>query len=189
MRGSRNARLRCASLTAALAVALSPLSAGALVTSPQPQENVAKADGPITLVGGPVWVPLTDAETGAPLTGAALTRRLATGRAMLVLDNLSADAQPGSPFAVYLGLASTAAPAKPATSDPHYVGRFAFFNEINEGSLKATPSRRSYDVTALLGRLRSSGSVDAPIGVTIAPEREPAAAVRATIGRIDIVIP
>jgi hypothetical protein len=180
MRKSLPVRVRGA-LLAAAAVAVVQCSAGARTTPSQ--GSVAKVNGPVVLQKGPVFVPLNNPDTGGLLTHDALEKRAGGGRLTLVLSNISAEDQPGSPFAVYVGLAPNAEPVK---NDPHYVGRFSFFNEINAGALKATPSSRTFDVGAVLQRLRSAGTLNAPIGITIVPEREPAGEVRATIGSIEL---
>ena len=177
-----------AALILASAVAAAVLVVGALAITQHAETTLAKAEGPIQLSSNPVWVPLRDPETGAALTLDMLRERRAGDRIVLVLRDLSADAQPGSAFTVHLGtahlgMARAAEPSAPADS----VGRFSFYNEINAGTLKATPSSRSYDVKGALQRLATSGAGSDAIGVTIRPERQPAANAHATIGAIELV--
>jgi hypothetical protein len=181
MRISPHAWVRRA-VFAAAAVALLPCAAGACMVA-MIQDSIAKTAAPVALQAHAVWVPLNIEGRDTVLTRDALDARARSGRVTLVLDGLTAEDQPGSPFAVYLALAPNADPEK---NDPHYVGRFTFFNEINAGPLKATPSSRTYDVTAVLQRLRDAGALAGPIGVTIVPERQTQGEVRATIGRIEL---
>lgn len=172
-----------AALVLASAVA-AVLVVGALAITQHAETTLARAEGPIQLSSDPVWVPLRDPESGAALTLDMLRERRAGNRIVLVLRDLSADAQPGSAFTVQLG---TSRASEPATTDTGSVGRFSFYNEINAGTLKATPSSRSYDVAGALQRLGTSGAGSDAIGVTIRPERRPAANAHATIGAIELV--
>jgi hypothetical protein len=172
-----------AALIVASAVA-AVLVVGALAITEHAETTLAKADGPVQLSSNPVWVPLRDPESGAALTIDMLRERRAGARIVLVLRDLSADAQPGTAFAVHIGVSRT---PEPSTADPGYAGRFSFYNEINSGALKATPSSRSYDVAGALQRLGTSGAGSDAIGVTIRPERQPSARARATIGAIELV--
>jgi hypothetical protein len=182
MRRSLEAGGRRAGLLAAALAAL-PLTACSLMATSPPQTTLARTDKAIALQARSVWAPLTDAGTSTLLTRSALEKTLAAGRVTLVLNEISAEEQPGSPYSIYVGLAPDAEPVK---NDPHYVGRFSFFNEINHGSLKATPSQRTFDVTAVLQRLRAAGALDGPIGITLTPDRQPEGTVRATIGNIEL---
>ena len=148
------------------------------------QVVIAQTRSPIRLVGNGVWVGFTEAEVSTQLTSGVLRRWVAKRRLILILKDISADAQPESSFAVYLGLASSESPAK---DDPHYVGQFSFYNEINAGELKATPSVRTFDITRLVQRLLASHAIADPIGVRILPERRPMDNANATIGSITIV--
>jgi hypothetical protein len=172
-----------AALLLASAVA-AVLVVGALAIAEHASTTIARADGPIQLSSSPVWVPLRDPSSGAALTVDMLRERRAGDRIVLVLRDLSAGAQPGTAFVVHIGISR---PPEPLTAGSGYAGRFSFYNEINAGALKATPSSRSYDVAGALQRLATSGAGGEAIGVTIRPERQPAANAHATIGAIELV--
>jgi hypothetical protein len=157
----------------------------AVVHASNADTKVAQARGPVRLQKEPVWVELVDAERSRPLTRDILSGRITQPRVSLVLYDISAEAPPTTAFAVYLGLPPGAAPAK---EDPHYVGRFGLYGEINRGPLQAAPSSRSYDITGVLQRLLGSKAMADPIGVTIVPERALSPASRPTIGNIAIVV-
>jgi hypothetical protein len=187
MANPQRRRSRRTALVAALIVAsaVAVLVVGALAISEHAPNTLARAEGPIQLSSNPVWVPLRDPQSGAALTLDTLRDR-SGDRIILVLRDLSAEAQPGSNFAVHIG---TAQAADASNTDAGYVGRFSFYNEINAGSLKAAPTSRSYDVTGALQRLLTSAAGGEAVGVTIRPERRPDANARATIGAIELVTP
>jgi hypothetical protein len=103
---------------------------------------------------------------------------------ILVLKDMSANIQPASPYRVYIGITPSTSPVK---DDPHYVGRFWFFNEINSGELQETPSVRTFDITHLVHFLLEAHAFANPVGVMIIPERTPANNANATVGSIAIV--
>jgi hypothetical protein len=144
---------------------------------------IAQTHSPIRLGDSGVWVDFTEAEARTQLTSGVLRGWVAKRRLILILKDISADTQPESSFVVYLGLAPSESPAK---DDPHYVGRFSFYNEINAGELKATPSVRSFDITSLVLHLLAAHAIADPIGVRILPERRPADNANASIGSITI---
>ncbi len=189
MRSRWKSQLCHAGAVAAMTIAIAwgrPLSPRVSRDNNVASVTVAQTSDPVRLLKGTVWVPLRQPGFDTRLTPEVLRSILNGQHLRLVLKDISADAQPGSAFNVYLGLAQAAAPAK---DDSHYVGRFSFYNEINAGALKATPSVRTYDITPLVKRLLASGTLGDPVGVTIAPERTPDANANPTIGRIEIVKP
>jgi hypothetical protein len=146
---------------------------------------IARTSSPARLEETAVWVPLNEAaEAGKTLTPDMLRQWVPKRRLSLILKDISADAQPASPFAVYLGLAPSASPAE---QDPHYVGKFWFYNEINSGALKATPSVRTFDITSLVRHLLKAHAFANPVGVMIVPERMPLRDANAAVGSIAIV--
>ena len=147
---------------------------------------LAKTSGPARLGKDLLWIGLNDPATGSPLTREALRNASGARRLMLVLNEISAEAPPNSAFDIFLGLSANATPSK---DDLRYIGSLSFYGEINHGSLKATPSSRSFDVTEVARRLSASNGSSEPIGVTIVPARTPSPDARPTIGSIEIVIP
>jgi hypothetical protein len=142
--------------------------------------EIAAAPGPVALSDKTIRVPLE------PSSGVTLSRRLSDlggRRVFLVLGDLQAAAPPGIIYDVYLGLPSGAAPT---ANDPHYVGALNFFAVAPPNP---KPLSRSYDVTALAGRLASQGPAEG-LAVTIVPmQRSPeAAAANAVIGRVALQI-
>ena len=112
-----------------------PLRALPATDQPQPR-LLAQSPGPLTLSETPAWAPLIDADTQQPLSATVLRQQLVGGRLFLVLKDITAQAQPGTAFTVYLGVPAS---FRGSRDDTHYVGRLAFFDEISHGSLTATP--------------------------------------------------
>jgi hypothetical protein len=148
--------------------------------------TIAQTSGPLPPVNGPLWAPLKESNSGTKLRPDSLRQLLTRLHLRVVVKEISAEAQPGTAFNIYLGLMPSSVPAK---DDPHFVGRFWLYNEINAGSLKATPSVRVYDIRPSLERSLARGALGDTVGVTIAPERTPAPNANVTIGSIAIVTP
>lgn len=146
---------------------------------------IAQSALPIRLQEVPVWVQLNKtADTKESLTPDMLNQWIVNRKLTLILKDLSADAQPASPYSVYFGLSSSARPEK---DGPNYVGRFWLYSEINMNELKATPTLRSFDITYLAKRLFEAHTMANPIGVMIVPERSPSKNTNFTIGSILLV--
>jgi hypothetical protein len=165
------------------ALAALALLAGVPVTHAQqavPVNEIAAASGPIALSDKTIRVPL-ESRPGVTLSGRLAD--LGGRRLFLVLGNLQAAAQPGIIYEVYLGLPSGAAPTP---NDPHYVGTLNFFAVAPPNT---KPLWRSYDVTALAGRLVSQGPAE-DLAVTIVPMQHSAAAAAANaiIGQASLQI-
>nr|WP_246312054.1 tyrosinase family protein [Aquabacterium terrae] len=107
-------------------------------------------------------------------------------RSFLVLNNFRADAPPGVTYHVYLGLPPGTSGREAAR---YYVGPLSFFDAVPRRGHAAHFSGKStsFDVTALVRRLRSEGRWQGTPAVTIAPAGAPASSARPLIGDISIV--
>lgn len=146
---------------------------------------IAQAVLPTRLQEVPVWVELNKtADAKESLTPDMLGQWIANRKLTLILKDLSADAQPASPYSVYFGLSPSELPEK---DSPNYVGRFWLYSEINTNELKATPTLRAFDITYLVRRLFEAHAMANPIGVMIVPERSPSKNTNFTIGSILLI--
>jgi hypothetical protein len=108
----------------------------------------------------------------------------------LVLRNMRAVDQPGVLYTLYLDLPEGTSPRNGAA---YRVGTLNFFDAVDPGDHADgmhTPMEskfRSFDVTALLQKLRNRGALSAKPTLTIVPHGTPAAAAQPIIGEITLV--
>ena len=109
-------------------------------------------------------------------------------RLYLMLEGVCAMAQPGVLFHLYLDLPPGRAPAR---SDPRSVGDLNFFDAVRPCDSSPSPLPPypfySYDVTALLKRLRTARLLARNTTVTIRSSGTPAVDAMARIARIRLV--
>jgi hypothetical protein len=148
---------------------------------------IATASGPITLGTDPVGVTLVPPPELAA-RGETLASRLmrASGqRVYLAVKGLRTGEQPGVLYHLYLQLSPS---AKPAKDDARYVGSFNFFSAGEfAGQAPNSAPTRTYDVTAVVQKLRDQRLLQDPITVTIVPGGSPAAQAKPTIAAIELV--
>src|ERR1700731_4758995 len=81
-----------------------PFAIAGQTNGDETQVVIAQSRSSIHLLETAVWVPLTEGEVDTSLTSNVLGHWVAMRRLSLILKDISADAQPTSAFAVYLGL-------------------------------------------------------------------------------------
>lgn len=148
---------------------------------------LAEAEGPFSIGGGGVRIPLRPASATASGEGPLVSRlnALKRGRNIyLVLRGLHADVQPGVLYNVYLDLP---AGAKPEQNDPHYVGLLNFFNSAYEGSADKSDFFLSYDITSVAKKLCARKLLGEHTTVTISPANTPEGNPAPTINRVEVV--
>ena len=126
---------------------------------------------------------------GREATGAKLSERMsalkADERLHLVLKNLEINAPAGALYHVYLDLPDT---MDPKLGDPYKVGVINFFHAAGHGGHDATGGLfYSFDVTDLLGQLKTKGQLRETPAVTIAPLGSPASEAKPVVGEISLV--
>ena len=105
----------------------------------------------------------------------------------LVLEGLSATAQPGVLFHIYIDLPESEMPTE---NDVRHVGVLNFFGAVGpvpSESNSVSQHMRSYDLTDTLRKLLRSNLLTDTISVTIIPSRNPAANAKATLTRIELI--
>jgi tyrosinase len=160
-----------------------------------PAVTVAKSQaGPVALGAAPVRVNVQS--VAAPAAGAAqgiapLAARLSAlpenRRLYLVINNIKAEAQPGTLYAVYLDLPEGAPPSDPVNSN--YVGSFNFFDAVPHGDEHADHVSKpiSFDITNVASNLGARGLLKADHTVTIVPYNAPTAEAKPVVGDISFV--
>jgi uncharacterized protein YjeT (DUF2065 family) len=122
----------------------------------------------------------------APATqtkGAQSLEATANHQVFLVLEGLSATLAPGASFDIFLGPAG----AGPGRDDAGYAGTLNFYNI--SAATPADARAVSFDVTAVLARLRASGEIKNPLAVTIIPDAPPQQNSEPAIGRLRLIAP
>jgi tyrosinase len=157
--------------------------------------TVAKSSaGPVALGAGPVRVDVKSATpppAGAAQAVAPLSARLSalpeSHKLYLVINDIKADAQPGTLYHVYLDL-----PEGPAPSDPfnsNYVGSFNFFDAVPHGDDHSQHASKpiSFDITSVASNLDARGLLKPDHTVTIVPAIAPAEGAKPVVGDISFV--
>jgi hypothetical protein len=134
--------------------------------------------------------------TAAPTAAAGLddlvarVRNLGANRRLfVVIRRLTAQAQPGTEFDVFLELpAGTSGEA----AEAHRIGSIHFFDAVahgGHGAAASDPRQKffSFDVTDLAKRLVSEGRLTATPELTIAPAGDVAANARPVVGEIVLI--
>jgi tyrosinase len=178
-------------------VVAAPAAPGIAAAAAAPPATVAKSQsGPIALGAAPVRVNVQAAASppavapGAAPAAAPLAARLSAlpenRRLYLVINNIKADAQPGTLYRVYLDLPEGTPPSDPLNSN--YVGSFNFFDAVPHGDDHGNASKPvSFDITNVASNLESRGLLKTDHTVTIVPSTEPAADAKAVVGDISFV--
>jgi hypothetical protein len=141
----------------------------------------SSADQRIRLSSVPTRVaiaPATQTTMGAQSLEATTNHQV-----FLVLEGLSATVAPGASFDVFLGPAG----AGPGRDDAGYAGTLNFYNI--SAATPADARAVSFDVTAVLARLRASGEIKNPLAVTIIPDAPPQENSEPAIGRLRLIAP
>lgn len=154
---------------------------------------IAAAGGPISLNKGLVRVPLALPTAGDGST--RLAERIEAlepeRRVYLVVRGVRAAAQPGVLFHLYLNVPEGVRP-KSGNVDQRYVGTINFYDAVVRGDAAAQASGRarsvSFDVTALLGRLRAQNLLGQQLSVTVVPAGPPAEEASPQVGCIELVL-
>ncbi len=103
---------------------------------------------------------------------------------LLVMEGLSAALAPGTSYDVYLG---PAAGPQPARDDPGYAGTLNFYDI---SSMTPSDARAvSFDVTAVLARLRKNGDISRPLAVTFVPDAPPQENSQPVVEHLRLIIP
>lgn len=187
-------KLSASVLGMGLALALQSLGMPPPAHNPSPRVLLS-APGPIQLGAGPVEIFLHPAAQGA--SGSSLSARIAAlapgERVYLVLRGLSAQAQPGVVYHIYIYIGVPGAAPANATSQPQgrLAGTLNFFNVVPlKGATmdRASQSTRSIDVTQVLKDLQSSRGLGDQLRVTVWPSGSPVPAAKPAIGQLDLVV-
>ncbi len=153
---------------------------GSAASAPATTLLASSAGTRIRLSAGPTRVPLAPT---TQVSGAQQPFEAARGRRVyLVVEGLSATLSPGASYDVFLGPASGAVPAR---DDPGYVGTLNFF-----GISPLTPADArsvSFDVTAVLARLRENEGLRNPLTVTLVPDTSPLENAEPAVGRFSLM--
>jgi hypothetical protein len=187
----KHLKLTVIPLAAAMALAPECLGMPQGTNSAPGEQVLLSASGPFKLGAGPVDIPLHAAQgvPGGSFSGKIAA--LAPGESMyLVLRGLSAAAQPGVVYNIYVGAAR--ATQSDTNSQPQgRAGTLNFFNVVplkGAKAARAAQSTRSIDVTEVLKKLQASGLLGAQLIVTVWPSGSPVAAAKPAIGRVDLVV-
>lgn len=131
-------------------------------------ELVGASDAPLELVGRPARVDVTIDRRAAQEALAGSTEAVPQ-RVYVNLEDIEAERNPGTVYAVYLTTPGGAGDPEPGT----YVGNLSFFGieHVDEGGDDRPHGvRHTYDVTALVGELRAQGRWDEEgVGVVFQP--------------------
>jgi hypothetical protein len=118
--------------------------------------------------------------TSAPRLSDVVGRR----QVYLQITGLSASAQPGMFYNIFLALP---AGATPSTTAPNYVGALAFFDAVGHEGHTMTKTRM-FNVTRQLSELRARGQLTENPKITLIPTGEPAPNSNPIIGEISLVV-
>jgi hypothetical protein len=140
----------------------------------------SSADQRIRLSSVPTRVAIAPATQS---TGSQSLEATASHQVFLVLEGLSATLAPGATFDVFLGPAG----ASPGRDNAGYAGTLNFYNI--SAATPADARAVSFDVTAVLARLRASGEIGSPLTVTIIPDAPPQENSEPAIGRLRLIAP
>lgn len=135
---------------------------------------LASAPGPVALGPAPVRVVLAVSSADR----AALVRAAGAGKALLRLSHLSARAQPGVVWRVYVGLPEDTEP-----DEARGVGTVNFFNVV---ALAGGRPKADQPLDFAIGRQLGNLTGEEGVAVTFVAEGAPAPGSDATIGRIEI---
>jgi tyrosinase len=157
-----------------------------------PPRTRAQVGAAVELGSNPVKARLTAAPTAAAGLDdlVARVRNLGANRRLfVVIRRLTAQAQPGTEFDVFLELpAGTSGEA----AEAHRIGSIHFFDAVahgGHGAAASDPRQKffSFDVTDLAKRLVSEGRLTATPELTIAPAGDVAANARPVVGEIVLI--
>ncbi len=168
-----------------LACQSSPSLSGGTPVTPSP---LARSAGPLSLGTQPATAALAGPALASPLAAAGHRR-------YLLLRGLTASAQPGVTYSVYLDLP---AGVTPTANDPRWLGTVNFFAARPPGAPPGpdAPSPRnhdeerlffSFDLTDTLAALRRGGLLLPHTTVTFIPDGRPQHGARVVVGRLEIV--
>jgi tyrosinase len=156
-----------------------------------PVAAVPVAGGGIPLSAGPVHISMAPVARGAvPID---LTERFKAlppaRRLLLVLRDLTAAAQPGVTYQVYLDLPPN---ATPSPESANFVGTINFFaaaamNTMPGMTMPAPRRTVSLDITSKAKTLAAQGQLNPTPAVTIVPADAPADAARPVVGQVQLV--
>jgi len=157
-----------------------------------PPKTRARATSPVQLGSAPVTVSLQQPPSTAAGLGdlAQMVTNLGpTRRLFLVIRSLSAEAQPGALFHIFLEL-PTDATASPDSSNK--IGSINFFDAVGHdghSAAAATPQQKffSFDITDLAKRLAAEGRLTATPRLTFAPSNELETEARPVVGEITLI--
>lgn len=171
---------------------------------PEPPELVAASEETVELVGTRTSVPLTIPESAQPLLEAA---SVGTGQALLSVEDIEAERDPGLVYAVYLNLPEG---GNDEERRLHHVGNVSFFGieQLNDPDVThesgAPGLRHTFDASDVISRLNERELWDpASMEVTFEPitllpppgeeeswvvETDEAAARPVKIGRVSLFI-
>jgi hypothetical protein len=164
------------------------------MTVPQGATQIvlARTDGPFSLEGGPLHVPMkamqTRSNARARSLAALLERVQPDEHVLLVLRDLQAAQPPNIVVQIYLGLGEG---ENPTPDDPHYAGTLNFFNVVRPPGAEvahAPAQFDSFDVTDVIQNLRTSKKLTDPVLLTLQPVGRAAEGSKPSIGRIDLVL-
>ena len=151
---------------------------------------VDATSGPVALGAAPVHVTMKSppAAPANAMAFAAVGATLGPSKTVkLLLDNLTADGQPGVLFDVYLDLPAGTAPDP---DGPNYAGTINFFAvnppHADHGG-QPVAQNFSLNVTRMVRELAAAGKLTDTPSVTIVPQGAPDAAAKPAIGGIRIV--
>ena len=175
-----------------------PLNAEAVASTARVAAN-APAGG-VTLGAAVTRVELNPTPTTPEFVTESVSNRVASARQksriVLVASDLTANAQPGTLYRLYLDVPQNATPQQ--LSD-HYVGVINFFGAEHDGDGHGVPpaheagmaaSNRfvSFDVTGKIRALATNGSLNAKPVVSIIPSGKMAAGAVPVIGTIELLV-
>lgn len=157
-------------------------------TTALPPTPLARSAGPLSLGAQPVSVPLGGASLGSPMATPQTRRHL-------LLRGLTASAQPGVTYSVYIDLPPG---ATPAANDPRRVGTVNFYAARPPGAPVAAdgPTPRetndeklffSFDLTTAIASSSRRGLLLPQTTVTFIPDGRPEADARVVVGRLELV--
>jgi len=143
---------------------------------------LAHSSGSVALGQGPVRATLAadgGTNVAAHIAGLAPDRRV-----FLVFRGLSAAAEPGAGYAIYLGLPKG---VMPAAGDRHYVDSINFFNAVRPAGTAPGDQFFSFDVTSAVHALAGKGELGQGLDVVFVPEGPIAASAKPVVGRVELV--